>query len=142
MSSRKDRDFVIRFAIADASGARSSVWRVWKGRDKDDIYVAPRPIVGFAKGSLHASGLCYFSITAQREAQMIAVGSAREHRAFRRWRRHPTPEAGLVRVVQLLFAAEYLSKNGTPVDSDTALIEAPKPGQAVVVDVIFGRAGR
>jgi hypothetical protein len=142
MSSRKDRDFVIRFAIADASGARSSVWRIWKGRGKDDIYIAPRPIVPFAKGSLHASGLCYFSITSQRHAEMTTAGSSRESRALRRWRRAPTPDAGLVSVLQLLLPAEYLSEYGTPVETDTALIEAPKSGQAVVVDLIFGRGGR
>src|SRR5580704_9206061 len=90
---KKDRDFVVRFAIADACGARSSVWRIWKGQGKDDIYIAPRPIVGHAKGSLHASGLCYFSITSQRHAQLVATGSAPEHRAFRRWRRRATPDA-------------------------------------------------
>jgi hypothetical protein len=142
MSNKKDREFVVRFAIADATGARSSVWRIWKGRDKDDIYVAPREIVGSAKGSLHESGLCYFSITSQRHARMAAAGSARENRALRRWRRHPTPGAGLVDVVQLLFPAEYLSVSGTPVDPKTALIEAPKTGEAVVVDLVFGRGGR
>jgi hypothetical protein len=142
MSSRKKREFVVRFVIGDATGARSSVWRIWKGRGKDDIYIAPRPIVPFVKGSLHASGLCYFSITSQRHTEMITAGSARENRALRRWRRVPTPDAGLVGVLQLLFPAEYLSKYGTPVEADTALIEAPKPGQAIVVDLIFGRGGR
>jgi hypothetical protein len=60
---------------------------------------------------------------------MVATGSAREHRAFRRWRRRETPNAGLVGVVQLLFVAEYLSTNGTAVDPDTALIETPRTGQ-------------
>jgi hypothetical protein len=138
---KKNRDFVVRFAIADSSGARSSVWRIWKGQGKDDIYIAPRPIAGLAKGSLHASGLCYFSITSQRHAQLVATGSAPEHRAFRRWRRRATPDAGLVGVVQLLFAAEYLSNKGTAVDPDTALIETPKPGQGVIIDLIFGRGG-
>jgi len=32
----------IRFAVGDAGGARSSVWRVWKARKTDDIYVTPR----------------------------------------------------------------------------------------------------
>jgi hypothetical protein len=74
----KEREFVVRFAIADERGARSSVWRIWKGRGKDDIYIAPRAIVSFAKGSVHASGLCYFSLTAQRHDQMVATQARRE----------------------------------------------------------------
>jgi hypothetical protein len=98
--------------------------------------------VSIAKGSLHASGHCFFSFTAQHHAQMLASGNAREKRAFTRWQRLPTPNAGLVNVVSLLFAAEYLSQNGSRVEPDTALIEAPKAGQAVVIDLIFGRGGR
>jgi hypothetical protein len=142
MPPKKDRDFVLRFAIADQRGARSSVWRIWKGRRKDDIYIAPRPIVSIAKGSLHASGHCFFSFTAQHHAQMLASGNAREKRAFTRWQRLPTPSAGLVSVVSLLFAAEYLSRGGSPVEPGPALIEAPGAGQAVVIDLLFGRGGR
>jgi hypothetical protein len=110
MSTNRQREFVVRFAIADVLGARSSVWRIWKAKGKDDIYFAPRPIVSIAKGSLHASGRCYFSHTSQHHAQMVAGGLARENRAFTRWRRAPTPDEGLVNVVSLLFAAEYLSR--------------------------------
>jgi hypothetical protein len=87
--------FVVRFAIGDARGLRSSVWRVWKGRKKDDLYIAPRPMVSVLKGSLHASGLCYFSITAHQHAQMMATGTAREKRALTRWKRLPTPASWL-----------------------------------------------
>jgi hypothetical protein len=71
---------VIRFAVADSWGLRSSVWRVWNGRKKDDIYIAPRAMVSVLKCSLHESGLCYFSITAQHHAEMMAKGVAREKR--------------------------------------------------------------
>ena len=69
----RKREFVVRFAIGDTRGYRSSVWRVWKARNKDDLYIAPRPMVSVLKGSLHASGLCYFSITSQHHAQMLAT---------------------------------------------------------------------
>ena len=142
MPRKKEREFVARFAIADDSGARSSVWRIWKGRGKDDIYIAPRPIVSIAKISLQASGYCYFSFTSQRHAEMAAGGTARTKRAFTRWQRLPTPQAGSVNVASLLFAAKYLSRNGTPVEPGTALIEAPGLGQAVVIDLLFVGGGR
>jgi hypothetical protein len=45
--SSRNREFVVRFAVGDDKrGVRSSVWRIWKGRNKDDIYVAPRPVAG------------------------------------------------------------------------------------------------
>jgi hypothetical protein len=135
------REFVIRFAIGDRRGARSSVWRIWKSRNKDDIYVAPRLIAGIAKGSLHESGLCFFSFTSQHHQGRVAAGTAREKRTFTRWQRRPTPDAGMVGVVSLLFPDEFLSPNPTPVDPDTALIQPPKTGQAVVVDLLFAQGG-
>jgi hypothetical protein len=136
----REREFVVRFAIGDARGLRSSVWRVWKGRKKDDLYIAPRPMVSVLKGSLHASGLCYFSITAHRHAQMMGTGTAREKRALTRWKRLPTPASGFVGVVCILFAAEYLQRNFTPVvEENTTLIDVPKRGEAVTVDLAFGR---
>jgi hypothetical protein len=140
MEANRERKFVVRFAVGDKRGIRSSVWRIWKGRRKDDIYIAPRPVVSFIKGSLHASGLCYFSVTAEHHAQMVATGTARrEGRALTRWQRLATPAAGLVKAVSILFAAEFLSQNFKPVRQDTSLIEPPKPGEAIVIDLLFGR---
>jgi hypothetical protein len=110
------------------------------GRNKDDIYIAPRPMVSVLKGSLHESGLCYFSITSQHQAQMIATGAARERRALTRWKRLPTPANGFVGAVCIVFAAEYLQRNFTPVvEENTSLIDVPKSGEAVTVDLVFGR---
>jgi hypothetical protein len=136
----REREFVVRFAVGDARGLRSSVWRIWKGRKKDDIYIAPRPVVSILKGSLHESGLCYFSITTEHHARMTSTGTARERRALTRWKRVPTPASGLVRAVSILFAAEYLQRNFTPVvEQNTTLIDVPKSGETITVDLVFGR---
>ncbi|MGC2224634.1 MAG: hypothetical protein WA624_20905 [Methylocella sp.] len=37
----------------------SAIWRIWQGKNNNDIYVAPRPIAGVVKASLHANGYCY-----------------------------------------------------------------------------------
>jgi hypothetical protein len=137
METNRERKFVVRFAVGDKRGIRSSVWRIWKGRGKDDIYIAPRPVASFVKGSLHASGLCYFSVTAEHHAEMIASGTARDRRALTRWQRPATPSAGLVKVVTTLFAAEFLSHNFVPVRDDASLIDPPKPGEAIVIDLLF-----
>jgi hypothetical protein len=43
----------------------SVIWRIWQGKNNDDIYVAPRPIAGAWKVSLHPSGYCYAGLTSQ-----------------------------------------------------------------------------
>jgi hypothetical protein len=68
-----------------------------------------------------------------------AAGTAREKRALTRWKRLPTPPAGLVSALSILFAAEFLSQKSNPVDSDPILIDLPKAGEAIVIDLVFGR---
>jgi hypothetical protein len=138
MKTHSER-FLVRFALGDRQGIRSSVWRIWKARKTDDIYITPRPMVSIAKASLHVSGLCYFAITAQHHRRMIAAGTARDRRALTRWKRLPTPPAGLASALSILFAAEFLSQKPTPVDSDPLLIDVPKAGEAIVIDLLFGR---
>jgi hypothetical protein len=137
--STRSREFTVRFAIGNERGIRSSVWRIWKGKKTDDIYVAPRSMAGVVKGSLHATGYCYFSVTSQHHARMLAAGTARERRAITRWKRRVTPAAGLASAFSVLFAAKFLSRNVTPVEEGTLLIRVPRPGQAVIVDLVFGR---
>jgi hypothetical protein len=72
--------------------------------------------------------------------KMMGTGTAREKRALARWKRLPTPASGFVEVVCILFAAEYLQRNFTPVaEENTTLIDVPKRGEAVTVDLVFGR---
>jgi hypothetical protein len=44
-----------RFAVGEP-GHRSSVWRMWSPKKKNDVYVAARAIIGIQKFSLHESG--------------------------------------------------------------------------------------
>jgi hypothetical protein len=45
----------LRFAVG-RPGRRSSVWRLWANRGKDDVYIAARQSAGILKVSLHESG--------------------------------------------------------------------------------------
>lgn len=45
----------IRFAVG-RPGMRSSLWRLWANRSKDDVYLATRQSAGIFKISLHESG--------------------------------------------------------------------------------------
>jgi hypothetical protein len=50
-----------------------------------------------------------------------------------------TPAAGLASAFSVLFAAKFLSRNFTPVEEGASLIGVPRPDQAVIVDLVFGR---
>lgn len=135
--SRKKREFIVRFAVGyNDRGALSSVWRIWKDRNKDDIYVAPRSVAGVLKGSLHASGLCHFAVTAQHHARLPSAAGSRRITA---WRRQATPTDGFVKVASILFASEFLSRNCAPIGREISLINPPEPGKAIIVDLLFAR---
>jgi hypothetical protein len=137
--SIRDRELTVRFAIGDEQGARSSVWRIWKGRGKDDIYVAPRSVAGIMKGSLHASGRCHFAVTTQHYERISTGGGAMlRERTITAWeRRRPSPVHDVVQAVSILFAAEFLSDKSYPVGPGTRLIDTPVPGKAIIVDFLF-----
>lgn len=137
--STRDREFAVRFAIGDEHGARSSVWRIWKGRHKDDIYIAPRSVAGIIKGSLHASTRCHFAVTAQYYEKLTAgTGTKLPARTITTWeRRRPSPTQDVVQAVSILFAAELLSKTTHPIEAGTRIIDTPAPGKAIIVDFLF-----
>jgi hypothetical protein len=70
----------------------SGIWRIWQGKNNNDIYVAPRPVAGAVKVSLHANGYCYCGFTKQFQnvfSEMVtmchhavssSLGKGRRHR--------------------------------------------------------------
>lgn len=50
-----DHKTPIRFAVG-VPGRRSTLWRLWANRAKDDVYLATRRSAGIFKFSLHESG--------------------------------------------------------------------------------------
>lgn len=52
-----------RFCVGEATGERSTVWKIWVNRS--DIYILTRMMGSDAKISLHASGHCQFSMTSK-----------------------------------------------------------------------------
>jgi len=136
------RDFDIRFAVGDAEGARSSVWRVWKARKTDDIYITPRGAGRVFKISLHANdGYCHLAITAEEVAHptISGVPPRRGHRAITSWTRLEGPTDGYAASLKLLFAAEFLPARGAPLEKPTQLLPIPSLGHAVVVDFLYSR---
>jgi hypothetical protein len=67
------------FAVGEASGRHSSVWRIWpqksKSAPRSDIYVTAIPLGGALKVSLHQSGSWSISFTQEFEAKSLAEGA-------------------------------------------------------------------
>jgi hypothetical protein len=137
MSSRRDREFVVRLAVGDARGACSSLWRFW--RHKDDIYVAPRNIASCLKISLHQISLHneWFGVAVDKQffEELRHAGHVPDTvttRTILHWQRGITPEHGCTEVLNMLFPSEFLTEHFIPVEHNTRLI-SPETGKAIII---------
>jgi hypothetical protein len=136
MSTRRDREFVVRLAVGDARGACSSVWRFWRGRNTDDLYIAPRNIAGCLKISLHDSGWFGLAVTKQFYEKLRDAGDIPEtitSRTILNWQRGITPEHGCTEVSNMLFPSEFLAAQFIGVEHNTCLISPPHRGKAIII---------
>jgi hypothetical protein len=133
------REFVVRFAVAREGQIVSSIWRVWKGRNNDNIYLAPRNVAGSIKVSLHANRYCHVAVTKQQ--WILTNGDTTKRPALVSWIRPDTATEDWIVGASFLFAPELLFPVQTDmtIDADTYLIEAPTLGRAIIVDLIFSR---
>ena len=67
----------VRFAVGSRDGARSSLWRVWTGKNTSDVYVESRDVQGVMKFSLHESGDWHYGYRPEYIRAEIAAGLAR-----------------------------------------------------------------
>lgn len=119
MAETGDRT-VLRFAVADEQGRRSSTWRIWSGakRPSDDTYIAPRHAAQF-KISLHKDGYC------QHGPVDVLRRSIRpeDRQALDRWElpsdRTSDP------AYFLLFLSDHLREYPTPLQDTTIVPAAP-----------------
>lgn len=95
---------VVRFAIGEP-GLRSSVWRVWAGKNSSDVYIAAREAAGVQKFSLHESGRWRYAYTAQAVGKQIPEDM---DRAIDKWDRRDFDEAGRLPAVAIEARAKDL----------------------------------
>src|ERR1019366_9302005 len=82
----------------------SGIWRIWQGKNNNDIYVAPRPVAGAVKVSLHANGYCYCGLTKQYSESLLRDGHyVQPRREFVAWQRPPTPDNNFLWAVEIWF---------------------------------------
>jgi len=126
----------LRFAIRNASGQVSCIWRLWATRH-GDVYLAARNMAKIEKYSFHKSGVCRSAFTSEYGAPKTMTD-----RAMFKWRRLSTPAAGESRgsrVAWIAFPTDYLSSPSGLVVKDVAWIEAAPAGGATYIEVVFTR---
>jgi hypothetical protein len=135
--TQSEREFTLRFAVLKDDQIASSIWRVWKGRNNDNIYIAPRNIAGSLKVSLHESLHCHVATTTQ---QWRAGSEATLPRpVMTSWYRPETPNGAIVIVASLLIAPDFLSPWGNATDQSVHLLDTPDIGRAYYFNFIFCR---
>jgi hypothetical protein len=120
-----------RFAVGIGDNICSTIWTV--ASRNDDVYVGPReprlPVSFRSKLSFHASGVCH---------EKNLVSTAPRPTNFR-WRRAPTPSAGVAVVAALAFPTDYMSGPRPPSDKPVTIITSAAPGKQRVVVFAFTR---
>jgi len=136
------REFVVRAAVVREGRVASAIWRIWKSRNNDNIYVAPRNIAGAAKITLHANRYCHAAVTNQYARMIHDGGDAHTRRVMVSWQRADGPTQGWITGVSILIAPQFLSPYDVEIDADILAIDAPAPDKAIVIELIFSRSPR
>lgn len=134
--AKKKRQFAVRFAVARNGKIASAIWRVWKGSNNDNIYIAVRSLAGIAKATLHANRYCHFAFTSQSWSPG-AFGASK--RALVNWTRGVVENNDARGVVAVFIPARYLAETDQVIDADTYVIDAPGRESAVIVECIYAR---
>lgn len=119
----------------------SGVWRIWQGKNNNDIYVAPRSVAGAMKVSFHPNGYCYAGLTREEYSKRLLEGgrSAPPRREFIAWQRPPTPDNQLLWAIEIWFPPGPEFEFGEPLPKNSWMIEAPPKGKATIVSIGFSR---
>lgn len=123
-------------------GRRSSVWRVWGGRNSDDVYVAAREVATFQKYSLHESGDWRYQWTEPKHAARY-TGVSR--RVLDRWNRPDAMMGGWTHGVSIWVPHGAMSD--IPGDRPSKRGETtylPEPGidSAIGIHVVIAEVNR
>ena len=130
------KEVVTRFAIRKEGRICSGVWRIY--RNKDTIYLHPSNTGKGAKFSLHdgENGRRY-RFAAESKWIRMTVGGDGSRPPIVSWERQDTPSVGISHALTILFAPELLCARDDAVESNVRMLDLPKSGKAIQVDVAF-----
>lgn len=120
-----------RYAVGEPSGRRSSVWKIWT--HKSDVYIMTRMFGADAKVSIHASGECQFSATAQWMRKNPDKRNAQRHIA--RWLLPQTEPDSAGFVFRIQIPESELRQGDAAEDmSGVTWLAAPPQGKAAIAE--------
>lgn len=127
-----DRKNTLRFMVGEP-GHRASVWRLWAGRNTDDVYLGDRQSIRYAKFSFHQSGDWRLQYTSEDRHEVLTpqVSEPVEgDRIIRRWAEPPPRPNGWVHAASISTSSRDVVDVPRDLQGDdsTIRIEAPPPG--------------
>lgn len=135
----------IRFAVGHP-GLRSSLWRLWANRSKDDVYLATRQSAGIFKISLHESGDWRVQLVGQDRGDVTytpLTDSEPEGRVLHRWKRPRPGPAGWTDALSIWVIDIDVAE--MPGDAepghDAQWMQPPPAGGAVEFRIVFAPPG-
>ena len=126
-----------KFVVADfATGNCSAVWRVWTGKNCDDVYIADVVSGGHWKASHHlAAGVARIAMTAE---GATALGIERQ--VIARWAPSPSVE-GWTEGVTVLVPCAYLRRPAEPVPKQILRVPTSPRHSGIAVRILFEEPG-
>jgi hypothetical protein len=136
---RMGNGFKLRFAVGIPDGPQSSVWSVFTGAGKSDVYVANRQIASILKFSFHESGDWRLAFTEPYASGRVASGEQRGDRVEHRWVRPPETQPGWTHAASILIPVSDLRDYGKRIDHarEISWRSAPGPGTQCVFGIFF-----
>jgi len=133
-------ELTVRFGVGSPQGPKSGIWRVWTRRRSSDVYLAVRAMAGILKVSLHGSGACKRSLTAEfARKQPETVEQLSGSRHMDEWQR-PTHTGSQITVAfRLSFPDSELRAYSSEYGDDPTIrwLDPPDPGHSVEVACAF-----
>lgn len=136
----------IRFTVGQP-GRRSTIWRLWAGPAKDDVYLTSRHSIEVFKFSLHQSGRWRLAAIAE-DLNAVAFtalsGPEPEGRVMHRWMRPPAGATGWTEALSIWVPAQdVLDVPGdTEQGQDVQWMSPPPPGSAIEFRLFLVRPNR
>jgi hypothetical protein len=130
----------LRVVVGTEFGPRSGVWRIWT--EKNEIYVAPRSLVGEIKTSLHSSGKWRHGFARTARSPFVPSGD----RAFYKWQRPSEFVKGATLALRIIVPADELTapsvEPAVTEKAKTVLFAAPPNGWVSFVSLVLTAAGQ
>lgn len=126
----------VRVAVGEP-GRRSSIWKIFIPKKKDDVYVMARTIGGIQKFSLHASGHFRYGWTME-GAKEFGLDPTVTDRVVDRWERRMPDANGWTHTLSIFVPAEDVT--ALPDDSDhleALWVPSPPAGRVAALHLAF-----